>query len=309
MRTRILQGRPFSPEEIAQILEYCMSDVDRAAGAAGAAAEAMLLRQPGHLAALGRVRRGVGGDGAPRRSDRHGNRQPAAGQGRLGFRARRHGAPDQRAIWRLRAGQRRGLAFSTPTLFEAYCAAPASRGRATKHRQARPARKTFDSMAKAYPQIESLRQLRHTRNKMRKVKLAVGSDGRNRTVLWPFAGKTARSQPKASEWIFSPAVWLRFLDQAGARARCRLYRLVGNGIPDRGGAVRTASRCSTSTPPAVPYIGFAKRFDEAPPDATKKSHRISTSATRSAASARSTACSTSRWRSGWAFRRSRPTRC
>ena len=27
MRRRILQGRPFSPEEIAQILEYCMSDV------------------------------------------------------------------------------------------------------------------------------------------------------------------------------------------------------------------------------------------------------------------------------------------
>ena len=27
MRTRILQGRPYSAEEIAQILEYCMSDV------------------------------------------------------------------------------------------------------------------------------------------------------------------------------------------------------------------------------------------------------------------------------------------
>ena len=28
MRSRILQGRPFSPEEQAQILDYCMSDVD-----------------------------------------------------------------------------------------------------------------------------------------------------------------------------------------------------------------------------------------------------------------------------------------
>jgi DNA polymerase I len=27
MRARILQGRPFNPEEITQILEYCMSDV------------------------------------------------------------------------------------------------------------------------------------------------------------------------------------------------------------------------------------------------------------------------------------------
>jgi DNA polymerase-1 len=47
-------------------------------------------------------------------------------------------------------------------------------------------RKTFDSMAKAWPQLEDLRQLRFTRDKLRKIKLAVGADGRNRTVLWPF---------------------------------------------------------------------------------------------------------------------------
>ena len=46
---------------------------------------------------------------------------------------------------------------------------------------------------------------------MRKIKLAVGADGRNRTVLWPFKSKTSRTQPKASQWIFSPAVWLRSL--------------------------------------------------------------------------------------------------
>jgi hypothetical protein len=72
-------------------------------------------------------------------------------------------------------------------------------------------KKTFDDMAKAWPQLEDLRQLRHVRNKMRKVKLAVGADGRNRTVLWPFKAKTSRTQPKASQWIFSPATWLRSL--------------------------------------------------------------------------------------------------
>ena len=46
--------------------------------------------------------------------------------------------------------------------------------------------KVFREMAKAYPVLEDLHQLRHTRNKMRKVKLAVGRDGRNRTVLWSF---------------------------------------------------------------------------------------------------------------------------
>ena len=72
-------------------------------------------------------------------------------------------------------------------------------------------RKTFDEMSKGWPQLEGLRQLRHTRDKMRKIKLAVGADGRNRTVLWPFKSKTSRTQPKAAQWIFSPAVWLRSL--------------------------------------------------------------------------------------------------
>ena len=72
-------------------------------------------------------------------------------------------------------------------------------------------RKTFEDMAKGRPQLEGLRQLRHARDKMRKIKLAVGADGRNRTVLWPYKAKTSRTQPKASQWIFSPAVWLRSL--------------------------------------------------------------------------------------------------
>ena len=54
----------------------------------------------------------------------------------------------------------------------------------------------FEDMCKVYPQLEELRQLRHARDKMRTVKLAVGADGRNRTVLWPFKAKTSRTQPK-----------------------------------------------------------------------------------------------------------------
>jgi hypothetical protein len=72
-------------------------------------------------------------------------------------------------------------------------------------------RKIFESMTKAYPELEDLRQLRYTRDKLRKIMLAVGHDGRNRTVLWPFQAKTSRTQPKASLWLFSPAVWLRSL--------------------------------------------------------------------------------------------------
>jgi hypothetical protein len=72
-------------------------------------------------------------------------------------------------------------------------------------------RKTFESMAKAYPQLEPLRQLRYVRDKLRTIQLSVGSDNRNRCVLWPFSSKTSRTQPKAKHWIFSPSVWMRFL--------------------------------------------------------------------------------------------------
>ena len=123
--------------------------------------------------------------------------------------------------------------------------------------------KTFDTMAKAYPQTESLRQLRHTRNKMRKVKLAIGADGRNRTVLWPFAGKTGRSQPKASEWIFSPGGVVAISDQAGP-GRALAY------IDWSGMEFLIAASLSNCQPmldlyaTGIPYIGFAQRFDARP---------------------------------------------
>ena len=109
MRTRILQGRPYSAEEMAQILEYCMSDV---VGLPALLERLLPARSTWTVCiALGRIRRGVGGDGAPRRSDQYGNRPPASGQRRVGLCARRHRAPDQPAIWRLCAGCRRELEF------------------------------------------------------------------------------------------------------------------------------------------------------------------------------------------------------
>ena len=74
--------------------------------------------------------------------------------------------------------------------------------------------KTFEDMSKGHAQLEDLRQLRHIRDKMRSVDLAVGDDDRNRTVLWPYKAKSGRTQPAASKWAFSPAVWMRNSDPA-----------------------------------------------------------------------------------------------
>jgi hypothetical protein len=136
--------------------------------------------------------------------------------------------------------------------------------------------KTWEDQSRGCPQLENLRQLRHVRNKMRKVKLAVGSDARNRTVLWPFKSKTGRTQPKASQWIFSPAVWLRSLikPEPGHAVAYIDYAAMEFGI---AGSI-TDRHCSTHNlmwefyASGEPYLSFARRVGAAPSWATKKTH-------------------------------------
>jgi hypothetical protein len=131
--------------------------------------------------------------------------------------------------------------------------------------------KVLESMSKAYPEIEPLRQLRHARDKMRRIKLAVGGDGRNRTTLWGFTAKTSRTQPKASRWIFSPAVWLRSTIKPGP-GRAIAY-VDWSSMEFQVAAVLSECRPMLDLyATGSPYVEFAKRFDAAPPAATKKTH-------------------------------------
>ena len=233
-------------------------------------------RHAGHPVALERVRRGLRRDGAQRRADGHGDRQPVAGQDTWAF-ARDILIPTINQQYGVYVQDKAGRWSFNSKLFGEYCEGKGKgEGRVIlwpRHESGALdlRRKTFDSMAKAFPQVEALRQLRYTQSQMRKVKLAIGSDGRNRTVLWPFAGKTGRSQPKASEWIFSPAVWLRGLIKPGP-GRALAY------IDWCGMEFQIAASLSNCKPmldlyaTGIPYIGFAQRFDAAPLDATKKSH-------------------------------------
>jgi hypothetical protein len=132
-------------------------------------------------------------------------------------------------------------------------------------------RKTFEDMAKGHPQLEALRQLRHTRDKMRKIKLAVGADGRNRTVLWPFKSKSSRTQPKASQWIFSPAIWLRSLikPEPGMAVAyvdwSSMEFMVGASLSGDPKMIEFYQK-------GDPYLSFAKLVGTAPKQATKHTH-------------------------------------
>ena len=137
-------------------------------------------------------------------------------------------------------------------------------------------RKTFESMCKAWPALEDLRQLRYARDKMRRIKLAVGADGRNRTVLWPFQAKTSRTQPKASQWIFSPAVWLRSLIKPGPGMAVAYVDY--SSMEFLIAAALSDGHCGPHNPmldmyrSGDPYLSFAKRVGAAPDWATKKTH-------------------------------------
>jgi DNA polymerase I len=130
--------------------------------------------------------------------------------------------------------------------------------------------KTFEDMSKGHPQLEDLRQLRHIRDKMRSVDLEVGADDRNRTVLWPYKAKSGRTQPAASKWAFSPAVWMRNLIQPG-EGKAIAY-VDYSSMEFLIGAAKSHDPLMLKFYENDPYLSFAKHIGAAPSWATKHTH-------------------------------------
>lgn len=130
---------------------------------------------------------------------------------------------------------------------------------------------TFREMARLYPQLEPLRQLRHCMAQLRLNDLAVGKDGRNRCMLSAFRARTGRSEPSTSKFIFGTSTWLRGLIQS--KAGCGLcyadfcQQEFGIAAAFSGDPVMKAAYTSGD-----PYLEFAKQAGAAPKDATKATH-------------------------------------
>ena len=131
---------------------------------------------------------------------------------------------------------------------------------------------TFREMTRAYPAIAPLRELRTALFGMRLSDLAVGSDGRNRTILSAFRARTGRNQPSNTKFVFGPSVWLRGLIQPPP----------GYGIAYIDWAQQEFGiAAALSGDPLMmeayrsgdPYLAFAKQAGAAPPEATKATHK------------------------------------
>lgn len=130
---------------------------------------------------------------------------------------------------------------------------------------------TFRQMARLYPQVSELRELRHALSQLRLADLAVGADGRNRCLLSPFSSKTGRNQPSNSRFIFGPSVWLRGLIRPGP-GRFVAY-LDWSGQEYRIAAALSGDEAMMADyATGDPYLTFAKHLRMVPVDATKKTH-------------------------------------
>jgi hypothetical protein len=131
---------------------------------------------------------------------------------------------------------------------------------------------TFREMARAYTLVAPLRELRAALSEMRLSDLAVGKDGRNRTILSAFRARTGRNQPSNTKFIFGPSVWLRGLIKPppgyGVAYIDWQQQEFGIAAALSGDPVMMAAYRSGD-----PYLAFAKQAGTAPAEATKTTHK------------------------------------
>ena len=133
-------------------------------------------------------------------------------------------------------------------------------------------RNTFSNMSKRYPIVQPLHELRKTLGEFKLNNLAVGRDGRNRTLLSPLAAKTGRNQPSTTKFIFGPAKWIRGLikpTEGSALAYCD-WSSQEIAI---AAALSDDDLLWAAYQSGDPYIAFAIQAGLAPPGATKDTHK------------------------------------
>ena len=131
---------------------------------------------------------------------------------------------------------------------------------------------TFREIARTFPEVAPLRELRVSLSQMRLSKLAVGKDGRNRCLLSAFSARTGRNQPSNSQFIFGPAVWLRGVikPNSGFALAYLDWSQQEFGI---AAALSEDNLMIEAYLSGDPYLEFGKQAGIVPSHATKDSHR------------------------------------
>jgi len=131
---------------------------------------------------------------------------------------------------------------------------------------------TFKDMARTYPVLEPLRELRISLSQLRLEDLAVGPDGRNRCLLSAFRARTGRNQPSNTKFVFGPSVWIRSL--------IRLEAGTGIAYVDWSQQEFGIAAALSQDPEMIaaytscdPYLAFAKQAGAVLPAGSKEEYR------------------------------------
>ena len=130
---------------------------------------------------------------------------------------------------------------------------------------------TFRQMAKSYSAVSPYRELRSSLSDLRLNDLAVGRDGRNRTILSAFRARSGRNAPSNSKFIFGTSVWLRGLIKPppGYAVAYVDWSQQEFGI---AAALSGDLAMQAAYRSGDPYLTFAKQANAVPADATKTTH-------------------------------------
>ena len=259
MRDLVLRGGPWSDDERAAILDYCQSDVDALARLLPAMLPYLdlpraLLRGRYMAAAAAMEHNGVPIDTATLEL----------------LRARWTGIQDDL----IRAVDEHGI-YDGRTFkmdrWAGFLAAHDIPWATLESGQLDLSDETFRQAARAYPLVAPYRELRSALADLRLNDLAVGRDGRNRTILSAFRSRTGRNQPSNSKYIFGPSVWLRGLIKPppGYGIAYIDYQQQEFGI---AAALSSDQAMQAAYRSGDPYLTFAKQAGAVPPDATKQTH-------------------------------------
>ncbi len=133
--------------------------------------------------------------------------------------------------------------------------------------------RTLSDMSKLRPELMELKEFLATVRQTRLFEsLAVGDDGRNRTLLSPFGSKTGRNTPSSSRNIFGPACWVRSLIQPGP-GQALLYCDWSGQEYGEAAFFSQDENMIADYVKVDPYLGFGKRIGLVPTSATKQSHK------------------------------------
>jgi hypothetical protein len=130
---------------------------------------------------------------------------------------------------------------------------------------------TFKEMARVDSRVSLMRELRNSLSKLRLNTLAVGEDGRNRTLLSPFRARSSRNAPSNAKYIFGPSTWIRSLikPEPGRAVAyvdyCQQEFAIGAAL-SRDAAMMEAYSSGD------PYLRFGQQAKVIPVDGTKETH-------------------------------------